>query len=260
MTANTAGAGFTALTGLASSTAVAGADAVLSNAKEGIFSVGIGTDVLADGLADGEAFTLTYDGTKSVTITGHADDSNTMLEIVELINGDADFGPGVVGGYTASVDATHGIILTANEKGTSTGGLTVSTTGTGSNTKPAGATVQAADNGAGTPMGADLSNFAKSTVADNVGTAGVLAKIDNAIKGIASARADFGATINRLEYTVDNLSKTILNTQAAKSQIVDADYAAETTELARTQIIAQASTAMLSQANQAAQSVLALLK
>ena len=130
-------------------------------------------------------------------------------------------------------------------------------------TIPVGATVQAADDGAGldgTPMGADLSNFAKSTVTDSVGTAGVLAKIDNAIEGIATARANFGATINRLEYTVDNLNTTILNTQAAKSQIVDADYAAETTELARTQIISQASTAMLSQANQQAQSVLALLK
>ena len=259
MTANTAGASFNALSGLANSTAVAGADAVLSNAKEGIYSIGIGDDAAAAAFAVGKTMTLTYDGTKSVTITGHADNSDTMLEIVNLINADADFGPGVVGGYTASVDATHGVILTANEKGTSTGGLVVTTTAD-ANTIPAGATVQAADNGAGTPMGADLSNFAKSTVADNVGTAGVLAKIDNAIKGIASARADFGATINRLEYTVDSLNTSVVNTQAAKSQIVDADYAAETTELARTQIIAQASTAMLSQANQQAQSVLALLK
>ena len=259
MTANTAGASFTALTGLANSTEIAGADAVLSNAKEGIFSIGIGTDDLANAFADTKTMTLTYDGTKSVVITADAANTDTMAEIVTLINADADFGSGVAGGYTASVDGTHGVILTANEKGTSTGGLVVTTTAD-AGTIPAGATVQAADNGAGTPMGADLSNFAKSTVADNVGTAGVLAKIDNAIKGIASARADFGATINRLEYTVDNLSKTILNTQAAKSQIVDADYAAETTELARTQIIAQASTAMLSQANQQAQSVLALLK
>ena len=89
---------------------------------------------------------------------------------------------------------------------------------------------------------------------------GVIAKLDTAIKGIATQRAAYGATINRLEYAVDTLNATILNTQAARSQIVDADYAAETTELARTQIISQASTAMLSQANQAAQSVLALLK
>ena len=111
-----------------------------------------------------------------------------------------------------------------------------------------------------TPMNADLSNFKFAGTADDVNTSGVLAKIDSAIKGIATARAGFGATVNRLEYTVDNLNTTILNTQAAKSQIVDADYAAETTELARTQIISQASTAMLSQANQQAQSVLALLK
>jgi flagellin len=116
MTANTAGAGFNALTGLASSTAVAGADAVLSNAKEGIFSVGIVNDTAANGLADGEAFTLTYDGTKSVTVTGADAATNDMEKIVNLINNDADFGAGVAGGYTASEDATHGIILTANDK------------------------------------------------------------------------------------------------------------------------------------------------
>ena len=75
--------------------------------------------------------------------------------------------------------------------------------------------------------------------------------------GVATARADYGANISRLSFTVDNLSNAISNTQAAKSAIMDADYAAETTELARTQIISQASTAMLSQANQQAQSVLA---
>jgi flagellin len=109
-------------------------------------------------------------------------------------------------------------------------------------------------------MGANIADFATAGTGDDVDTAGVIAEIDAAIKGVASARAGFGAVVNRLEYTVDNLNTTVLNTQSAKSQIVDADYAAETTELARTQIISQASTAMLSQANQAAQSVLALLK
>jgi flagellin len=109
-------------------------------------------------------------------------------------------------------------------------------------------------------MGANISDFATAGTGDDVDTAGVIVEIDAAIKGVATARSGFGAVINRLEYTVDNLNTTVLNTQAAKSQIVDADYASETTELARTQIISQASTAMLSQANQAAQSVLALLK
>ncbi len=106
----------------------------------------------------------------------------------------------------------------------------------------------------------DLDDMMTASTGDDAETAGVIGHLDDAIKGIAAERASYGATINRLEYAVDTLNASILNTQAARSQIVDADYAAETTELARTQIIAQASTAMLSQANQQAQSVLALLK
>ena len=105
----------------------------------------------------------------------------------------------------------------------------------------------------------DLDGFMTDS-ALNPDTTGTIEFLDDVIVAIASERASYGATINRLEYAVDTLSATILNTQAARSQIVDADYASETTELARTQIISQASTAMLSQANQAAQSVLALLK
>ena len=63
-----------------------------------------------------------------------------------------------------------------------------------------------------------------------------------------------------LEYAADNLANVSQNTSASRSRVLDADYASETTELARTQIIQQAATAMLSQANQQAQSVLALLK
>ena len=109
------------------------------------------------------------------------------------------------------------------------------------------------------PMGTDLSTY--STASNNlVETAGTIAALDSAITGVNTARADFGANISRLGYTIDNLNVAITNTSSAKSSIMDADYAAETTELARTQIISQAATAMLSQANQQAQSVLALLK
>ena len=87
-----------------------------------------------------------------------------------------------------------------------------------------------------------------------------LAQIDRAISRVDAHRATIGATINRLEYAADNLSNVSQNTSASRSRVLDADYAAETTELARTQIIQQAATAMLSQANQQAQSVLALLK
>ena len=108
----------------------------------------------------------------------------------------------------------------------------------------------------------DLSDF-KTAQTGNSGEAQkttTITELDAAIAGVASQRAKFGAFINRLEHTVDNLTNVSQNTTAARSRIEDADYASETTELARTQIISQAATAMLSQANQQAQSVLALLK
>jgi flagellin len=94
--------------------------------------------------------------------------------------------------------------------------------------------------------------------ASNAGTA--ITRIDVALARVDSHRATLGATINRLEYAADNLANVSQNTSASRSRILDADYASETTELARTQIIQQAGTAMLSQANQQAQSVLALLR
>jgi flagellin len=92
------------------------------------------------------------------------------------------------------------------------------------------------------------------------GANSALKTVDHAIEKINTARSSSGAVINRLEYAADNLANVSQNTSASRSRILDADYASETTELARTQIIQQAGTAMLSQANQQAQSVLALLK
>jgi flagellin len=92
------------------------------------------------------------------------------------------------------------------------------------------------------------------------GANNAISAIDQAINDVNSARASSGAVVNRLEYAADNLANVSQNTSASRSRVLDADYAAETTELARTQIIQQAGTAMLSQANQQAQSVLALLK
>jgi flagellin len=87
-----------------------------------------------------------------------------------------------------------------------------------------------------------------------------ITEVGHAITRLQAERATLGAVINRLEYSADNLSNVSQNTSASRSRVLDADYASETTELARTQIIQQAATAMLSQANQQAQSVLALLR
>ena len=91
------------------------------------------------------------------------------------------------------------------------------------------------------------------------GTSAVVA-IDSAITSVNSQRATFGAAINQLTYAVDNLSNVKVNSEAARSRVLDTDYAASTSELARTQIIQQAGTAMLAQANQLPQTVLSLLQ
>jgi len=110
----------------------------------------------------------------------------------------------------------------------------------------------------------ETGQFGSFTAAHDIDAAGeantAIGIIDTALTTVNTKRADFGAAINRLEYTADNLANVSQNTSASRSRILDADYASETTELARTQIIQQAGTAMLSQANQQAQSVLALLK
>jgi flagellin len=84
--------------------------------------------------------------------------------------------------------------------------------------------------------------------------------LDVALTSVNKARAELGAVINRLTYAVDNLSNVSLNTSASRSRILDADYAKASAELSRTQIISQAATAMLAQANQQPQSVLQLLQ
>jgi flagellin len=84
--------------------------------------------------------------------------------------------------------------------------------------------------------------------------------VGNAIEGAAAERAQYGAYMSRLQHAADNLQNVSTNTSASLSRIADADYATETTELARTQIISQASTAMLAQANQVKQTVLSLLQ
>ncbi len=88
----------------------------------------------------------------------------------------------------------------------------------------------------------------------------ILTTLDTALAAVSTQNAKNGAAINRLEYTADSLANVSLNTQASRSRIEDADYAKATTELARTQIIQQAGTAMLAQANQQPQGVLALLQ
>jgi flagellin-like hook-associated protein FlgL len=91
------------------------------------------------------------------------------------------------------------------------------------------------------------------------GASAALASIDSAIKTIDSTRADLGALQNRFQSTIRNLSNIVENVSAARSRIRDTDFAKETAELTRSQILQQASTTILSQANQRPQAALSLL-
>ncbi len=104
-------------------------------------------------------------------------------------------------------------------------------------------------------------SIAAGTTASAITTgSAAITSIDSAITAVNTQRSTFGAAINQLTYAVDNLASVKVNAEASRSRILDTDYALETSELARTQIIQQAGTAMLAQANQLPQTVLSLLQ
>jgi flagellin len=87
-----------------------------------------------------------------------------------------------------------------------------------------------------------------------------LSMLDTAISNVSDIRSDLGALQNRLDHTVNNLSSVSNNTESAKSRIMDTDFATETANLTKQQILSQAATSMLAQANQSKQGILALLQ
>ncbi len=98
------------------------------------------------------------------------------------------------------------------------------------------------------------------SLTSQAGASSAMATLDTAINSVASQRATLGAAMSRLDSTVNNLSVTNTNLSEAKSRIEDTDYSVETTKLASAQILSQASTAMLAQANQSQQGVMNLLR
>jgi flagellin len=110
---------------------------------------------------------------------------------------------------------------------------------------------------ASTVTGQTVSSVDLSTQANSQKALSIL---DAAIDTVTNSRANLGAYQNRFEAAISNLENTSTNLQASRSRILDTDYAKETTNLAKSQIVQQAATAMLAQANQSSQSVLALLK
>lgn len=109
------------------------------------------------------------------------------------------------------------------------------------------------------PGGAET-GFADLDISTAAGADNAILAMDAALKAVNAARADLGAVQNRFSSVITNLQTGSENLSAARSRIMDADYAKETANLSRTQILQQAGTAMLAQANQSSQSVLSLLR
>ncbi|WP_424195640.1 flagellin [Ampullimonas aquatilis] len=118
-------------------------------------------------------------------------------------------------------------------------------------------------------VSADLSSSAAKTsiaagstldITSVANATATLAAIDSALDEVNTERANYGAAQNRFDSVISNLKVSVENQTASRSRIMDADFAAETANLARNQVLQQAGTAMLSQANQSTQNVLSLLK
>lgn len=105
-----------------------------------------------------------------------------------------------------------------------------------------------------------MSPVVGSGVGTQAGASEAISQIDQAIDNVLSSRADVGALVSRLRATIENLNSTSQNAESSRSEILDADYALASTELARTQIIQEAATAILAQANMTQQQVLKLLQ
>ena len=113
----------------------------------------------------------------------------------------------------------------------------------------------------GSLSGLASKTLSAATIASAITVAsGAIGKLDLAMTAVSTQRAKFGATQNRLIHAVDNLTNVVTNAEVTRSRIMDTDYAEATSELARTQIIQQAGTAMLAQANELPGTVLQLLQ
>jgi flagellin len=194
----------------------------------------------------GGAVTFTQGAGNTVT-TGALTASTDANNIATQLNADANF----KAVYTASVDSKGGLVVTA-KSGANTNTITTDAGLTGTHTDVAPVAGSAGFSSANLGVSSiDLSTQATASSA--------ISAIDSAIKGVSSARGNLGALQNRFEHTVNNLNVTVENLSASESQIRDTDMAQEMTQFTRAQILQQAGTSMLAQANSSQQSVLKLL-
>jgi len=186
---------------------------------------------------------LTSNDGSDIKISNYVHSANASTTFGE---GPSDLGGGT-GATTTLTNANHssvksGIVTLTSTKGaitTSSGNTTIFTTATQSSI---------------------FANVQSISIATQSGASDALSVIDSALAQINNSRANLGALVNRFEASISSQSNSIMNLSASRSRILDADYAKETSMLAKSMIIQQAATAMLGQANQTPRLVLHLLK
>lgn len=201
-----------------------------------------GDDIAFENVGSSNSTTVT---TLSVTAMNF-DGSAVVGSAVAVAEGaTADTNDVVVTG-TMRMDSTASFSITNQHDGTA-GAVAVNTSVTGYF-------------GAAATDSSDLTAVASLTVGTKAGATSAIRVLDAALLAVSDSRSSLGSLSNRLDHTVANLSNVVTNLSAGRGRIEDADFAAESTNLAKAQILSQASTAMLAQANASKQGVLQLLQ
>jgi flagellin len=230
------------------SAALAKGDVTINGVEIGALSGVAASDTVSRGADMAAAINAVSDQT-GVTATFSTADGSVELTSIDGRNIQVAFASGVSGGQTGLQSGTT--YSTVNLSSSSQGGITIG----GNNNESAGLADQYVE--ATAEVGAGVSSLNLTTRAGAEQAIGI---VDAALANIDSARADLGAIQNRFESTISNLQNVSENVSAAKSRIMDADFAAETAAMTKAQVMQQAGTAMLAQANQLPQIALSLLQ
>ena len=291
-TLSISGNGTTASTGVLAAGSSANAIATSVNgftATTGVTARATSTATIAGVTAGAVSFQLVGQNATPVTISATVSSTTDLAAIAQAVNAQSG-----TTNITATSDKSGNLVLTDNsgndiKVGNLSGageGLTGATiqggnattvafaaTGGAGDTAIVGGKVDfdsangftiATDTGTtfltGSSVGSTLSPISALDISTTAGANNALATVDAALTQINNSRAALGAVQNRFSSTITNLQSTSENLSAARSRIQDADFAAETANMTRNQILQQAGTAMLSQANQLPQNVLSLLR
>lgn len=212
---------------------------------------------LINNQSDTTGVVATVDDSGGLTLTA-ADGRN--IEINEAISGGTDAADQVVGYFGNTMIGINGTTATAQNKDIYKGGLQLTSestfTLTSNNSENTTVITGIADTASYTVNAASI---ATASITSTSGADAAMYRIDQALKDVDSLRGTFGAIQRRFESTVASLQSSAENLSAARSRIMDADFAQETAALTKSQILQQAGTSMLAQANQVPQGVLSLL-